>query len=120
MKTKIYCKPSARGIHSFYLVFNGAEYYLFSQNYRKGVHRYFSGGVSLQDAMDYSKTKNDHAIINTMSKIPMYVKYIEKEYELAVFEKTKKHSRRRAATECDCKNTANMARMTASNYAFAN
>ena len=36
----IYCEPTARGVHTFFLVVNGKEYYLFSQNYRKGVHAY--------------------------------------------------------------------------------
>lgn len=93
MKNMIYCEPTARGVHTFFLVVNGKEYYLFSQNYRKGVHAYYSKGVSLTQAVNYSKTHNDSALIRTMSKLPMYIKYVEKEYGIEVLERTKKKSR---------------------------
>lgn len=92
MKVMIYCEPNKHGVHSFYLVTGGQEYYLFSQGYRKGVQEYFSKGVSINEPMNYSKTHNDSAIVRTMTKIPMYVKYVEKEYEIEVFEKTKKRN----------------------------
>ncbi len=94
MKTIIYCEPTQRGIHSFYLLSDGKEYYLFSQNYRKGVHEYFSRGVYLRDAMNYSRTHNDSALIRTMSKLPIYIKYIEKEFGIEVLNQTKKRNRR--------------------------
>lgn len=93
MKNMIYCEPTARGVYTFFLVVNGKEYYLFSQNYRKGVHAYYSKGVSLTQAVNYSKTHNDSALIRTMSKLPMYIKYVEKEYGIEVLERTKKKSR---------------------------
>ncbi len=93
MKNMIYCEPTARGVHTFFLVVNGKEYYLFSQNYRKGVHAYYSKGVPLTQAVNYSKTHNDSALIRTMSKLPMYIKYVEKEYGIEVLERTKKKSR---------------------------
>ena len=93
MKNMIYCEPTARGVHTFFLVVNGKEYFLFSQNYRKGVHAYYSKGVSLTQAVNYSKTHNDSALIRTMSKLPMYIKYVEKEYGIEVLERTKKKSR---------------------------
>ena len=93
MKNMIYSEPTARGVHTFFLVVNGKEYYLFSQNYRKGVHAYYSKGVSLTQAVNYSKTHNDSALIRTMSKLPMYIKYVEKEYGIEVLERTKKKSR---------------------------
>lgn len=90
MKTEIYCKPTAQGVHSFYLIVGREEYYLFSQPYRKGVEEYYGRGVIIDQAMKYSKAHNDSAITRTMKKIPMYVKYIEKEYDIQVLEKTKK------------------------------
>ena len=93
MKTIIYCEPTQKGVHSFYLVVDGEEYYLFSQNYRKGVQEYFSKGVSLDDSTNYSKARKDHALMRTMTKLPAYVRYIEKEYEIAVYEQTKKRIR---------------------------
>lgn len=93
MMTTIYCEQTERGVHSFFMVNDGYEYYLFSQNYRKGVQEYYSRGVSLNESINYSRAHKDSAIEHTMSKIPMYVKYIEKEYGIEVLEKTKKKNR---------------------------
>lgn len=93
MKNAIYCKPTDKGVHSFYYVLGCKEYYLFSQPYRKGVAEYFGYGVHLNDAIKYSKAHEDTAVIRTMSKIPMYVKYIEKEYGIEILERTKKERR---------------------------
>ncbi len=92
MKAKIYCKPTSRGIHSFYLTVGGQEYYLFSQNYRKGVQEYYAKGVFIDQSMNYSRTHGDEALIRTMTKIPMYINYIEKEYGIEVLEQTKKRN----------------------------
>lgn len=94
MKTTIYCKPTAQGIHSFYLITDAREYFLFSQNYRKGVQSYFSKGVRLDQARNYSKSNSDSAIIKTMNKLPMYIKYIEKEYGICILEQTKKKEKK--------------------------
>lgn len=90
MKTMIYCESTDRGKHSFYLTVGSREYYLFCQNYRRGVQQYFSKGVSIDQSMNYSRAHGDDALIRTMTKIPMYVNYIEKEYGIEVFEQTKK------------------------------
>lgn len=92
MKTMIYCRPTAQGIHSFYIISEGEEFFLFSQNYRKGVHRYFSKGVRLDEAYDYSKTNRDSAVIKTMNKLPMYIKYIEREYGITILNQTQKRN----------------------------
>ena len=89
----IYCTPTQQGVHSFYLITEGQKYYLFSQNYRKGVQEYFAKGVSLKESMDFAKNHKDSAIIRTMTKLPMYIRYIEKENEIAVYEKTKKRNK---------------------------
>ena len=90
MKPSIYCKPTAKGIHSFYLTTEDGNFFLFSQSYRKGVQAYFRKGVSLAAARDFSKSNHDSSIMRTMSKLPMYIKYIEKEYGITVLEQTKK------------------------------
>ena len=88
MKTTVYCKPTDKGIHTFYLSASGKDYFLFHQDYRKGVHSYFEKGVSLNEAMDFSRAHRDNALIRTMEKLPMYIKYVEKEYGIAVYNKT--------------------------------
>ena len=67
---------------------------MFSQDFRKGVHEYFSKGVRIDEATDFSKSHRDNAIRRTMTKIPMYIKYIEKEYGVEVLERTKRMNRR--------------------------
>ena len=67
---------------------------MFSQDFRKGVHEYFSKGVRIDEATDFSKSHRDNAIRRTMTKIPMYIKYIEKEYGVEVLERTKRKNRR--------------------------
>ena len=47
---------------------------------------------SINEAMNYAKSHNDTAIVRTMTKIPVYVKYIEREYDIAVFNQTKKRN----------------------------
>ena len=94
MKPVIHCKVTRPGIHSFYMISDGHSYYMFSQDYQKSVHEYFSKGVSLDKAIDFSKSHKDSDVMRTMSKIPMYIKYIECEYEIKVLERSKKKSRR--------------------------
>lgn len=92
MKAIIYCEPTEKGVHSFFLAVGGREYFLFNQNYRKGVQEYYSRGVSLNESMNFSRTHGDSALQRTMTKLPMYIRYIEKEYEIEVFEQTKKRN----------------------------
>jgi hypothetical protein len=68
MKTTIYCKPTSQGIHSFYLLSDAGEFFLFNQNYRKGVHSYFSKGVRLEEARDFSKSNRDSAMVLEYNK----------------------------------------------------
>ncbi len=89
MQTMIHCKTLRKGVHSFYLNFNGNDYLLFCQAYRKGVNNFYKNGVRFDESRNYSKAKGDSAVIRTMDKILMYVKYIEREYKIQVLDKTK-------------------------------
>ena len=93
MKTMIYCETPEKAVHAFYMLNEGEIYYLFSQDYRKGVQDFYHKGVRLDESLDYSKAHKDTAIERTMSKSPMYIKYIEKEYGMEVLERTKKRNR---------------------------
>ena len=79
MRCYIYCRTTAKGTQSFYMTRGNEEYFLFSQSLRKGVKEYFERGVSLEEAMNCGKSHNDAALIRTMCKLPMYIRYIEKE-----------------------------------------
>lgn len=96
MATVIFCKTSDKGVHTFYLSTQNESYYLFSQNYRRGVNKYFADGVILDRAIDFSRANGDSAIIRTMQKLPSYIKYIEREYDIDVLRKTaQKNAERR-------------------------
>lgn len=90
MKTHIYCKPTSKGMHSFYLVTDGREYYLFAQGYRRGVQRHFGKGILIDDAYDYSKARRNPNVIHTLSKLPSYIRYVENEYGIIVLKKTQR------------------------------
>ena len=94
MRTKIYCTVPTKGVHSFYLEQDGRRYFLFNQNYRKSVQTYYQNGVALDTALDFNKIHRDGALTNTMDKLPAYIRYIEKEYQIAVFDKTRKSADR--------------------------
>ena len=104
METVIYSKVTDGGMHSIYARVDGKPYYLFSQNYRRGVRDYFGGGVYIDRTIDFSRAHGDAAVIRTMSKIPVYVKYIEKEYGITVLNQTKK--KRDRVTHCKSERTA--------------
>ena len=94
MANFIYSKTTEKGKQTFYLVSQGREYFLFTQKYYKGVRNYFQNKKHLDDALDVSKSRHDTALIKTMTKIPLYIKFIEKEFGIAImktsFRKNKK------------------------------
>ena len=94
MKTRIFCRTTTKGIHTFYLNSDGKEYYLFHQDYRKGVAKYYRNGVTLTEAMNFSRSGHDSAIMKTMQKLPIYLKYAEKEYGIYILDKTIKKNQK--------------------------
>ena len=91
MKTKIYCIEQ-NGKHQFYVSANGQEYYLFSEDYRKGVATFFSKPQIYDEAINFSKAKRNFYVMNTMKKIPSYVRYIEKYYGIVLTNKGQKRA----------------------------
>ena len=92
MKPMIYCEATAKGVHSFYLMQDGKEYFLFYQSYRRGVAAYYGRGVRLNEAFDFGRAGHDSAILRTMQKLPAYIKYAEKEYGIEVLNQTIKRN----------------------------
>lgn len=88
MAAKVYCRK-VKSLHTFYLVTDEGEFFLFNQAYRKGVHEYFSHGVHLDKALDHSKSRTDNALAKTKDKLPMYIKYVEKEYGISILNRAK-------------------------------
>ena len=90
MMDSICCVISNQGKHAFYLHTRGNTYYLFSQKYRKSVHLFYNDSVWLNDALDFGKSHRDNAIVRTMRKLPLYIRYVEKANGIAVLNKTRK------------------------------
>ena len=56
--------------------------------------------MRIDEFMKYSRAHNDSAITRTRDNVPMYVRCVEKKYDIEVFEKTKKHSARDYSVRC--------------------
>ena len=100
MKAQVYCKTPQWGTHNFYLRVDKQDYYLFSQDFRKGVHSYFSNGILIDQIYDFSKARGDSAIIHTLEKLPRRIKYIENEYGIAVRKQTRQKPYNKRFPEC--------------------
>ena len=94
MQAKIFCRTVAKGKQSFYMTVNGQNYFLFTQDYRVSNKEYFQNGVSISEINNYSGVRST-AVKRTLDKLPSYIRYIEKEYEIAVFKKTKESQRKK-------------------------
>jgi hypothetical protein len=86
MKKTIYCKTVAKGMQAFYVEVDGKSYYLFNQKYRVGVRNYFVAGKSVNDLAAASKHHNS-AVRRTATKLPAYLKFVEKEYDVVIYDK---------------------------------
>ena len=70
----------------------GLSRFLTIRRNRRGRKSYpdRSNGVCLKDAINHKRGRSDYAIHKTMTKLPGYIKYIEKEYGIAVLEQSKR------------------------------
>ena len=88
MMIMIDCERTGDGMHNFYMWQNGVQYFLFAQKFRKGVDAFFRNGVTLEKAQNRKKARHDTAILRTMDKLLMYIRYAEKENGIVVLRKT--------------------------------
>ena len=84
MKTTIQCQMNKIGGHVFYISHKGINYMLFNQRYHKGVEQAFKDGLDLYHSLDPKTAKGDIAILKTISKMKIYIKYIEKEFKVKI------------------------------------
>lgn len=89
MQAKIFCRTVAKGKQSFYVTVAGKRYYLFTQDYRVSNKEFFQNGVGISEINNYSGVHST-AVKRTLDKLPSYIRYIEKEYGVAIYEKTQK------------------------------
>ena len=88
MKTKVMCRTVEKGQQAFFVKVDGKEYFLFQQEFRKSVKVFFQNGVSVNAINNYSSAHST-AVRRTLDKLPSYLHYIEKEYDVEIYEKTK-------------------------------
>ena len=89
MRNMIYCKTVSKGIQAFYLCVGSKRYYLFEQNYKVSNKEVYETGKQL-DEIGRLKSHWSAAVRKTAEKLYAYIPYIEKEYGVAVFNKTQK------------------------------
>ena len=89
-QVKIYCTNPEPGQLNFYAEAVGNTYCLFSQPYRSGVERVFSKGIYLTELNNTKFHKYDACVSKTVEKLPAYLRYINKEYDLGLFRNSRK------------------------------
>ena len=88
MKTKIICTKVDFETQAFYAVVGKKKYFLFEQEYSNSVREFFKNGYYL-DNVDYSKIHSS-AVKHTLEKLPNYIKYIENEFNVEIYNKTRR------------------------------
>lgn len=78
MKNKISVTKGDNKIH-FYLWSSGKRYYLFTQNFSKGVYQFFQNGRSEAELYKYKNWRKNPRLDKTIEKIPLYMHYVLRE-----------------------------------------
>ena len=94
MNKTIYCRTTAKGIQSFYVKIGTERYYLFSQRYYVGVRNFFTNGRRFNELSNACKNGNT-AVRRTAEKMSTYLKYVEKEYNVVIYDKRDRRKSRR-------------------------
>ena len=93
MKNYIYCKTTAKGKQTFYLLTQGTKYFLFVQEYRRSNKEVFEQGISLFDLRKLKKHCS-YSVRHTVTKLPAYIRYVEQECGISIMEMTKRKQER--------------------------
>ena len=78
MKSKITVTKKNNKIN-FYLHTDGGNFFLFSQNFSKGVYQFFCKGKAESEIITFKKWNRNPRLDKTIEKIPLYTKYVRKE-----------------------------------------
>ena len=92
MKASIYCEAPRTGGLDFYLKVGCESYYLFNQRWKQAVEDHFKNGISVDQALKAARGKSSVPIRSIAEKLPSYIRYIEKEYDIVVLEKSKRRA----------------------------
>ena len=83
MQATVFCKTTAKATQSFFVKVGGRDYFLFQQDFRKSNKEFFRNGVGVHAINNYSGVHST-AVRKTLDKLPSYIRYIEKEYDVAI------------------------------------
>ncbi|MBO7215081.1 MAG: hypothetical protein J6V66_06265 [Clostridia bacterium] len=86
MKKTIYCRTVAKGVQAFYVEVERKRYFLFNQKYYAGVRNCFRKGIDFNLLSSACKS-NNFAVRRTANKLKNYLKYIENEYCVVIYDK---------------------------------
>ena len=64
---------------NFFLNARAGKFFLFSQNFSKGVYSFFQNGKSETEIKSFRKWNRNPRLDKTIEKIPLYTKYVRKE-----------------------------------------
>ena len=75
MKNKIIVRKGNNKLN-FYLLSKTGRFYLFTQDYSKGVYHYFRNGKSENELRSYRQWDKNPRLDKTIEKLPMYIHYV--------------------------------------------
>ena len=78
MKSKIIVTNNGSRMN-FFLQTKEGRFFLFSQNFSKGVYQFFCNGKSESEIISFKKWGRNPRLDKTIEKIPLYTKYVRKE-----------------------------------------
>ncbi len=100
MAAKIYCKTTNKGIQSYFLNDGKTDYYLLNSAFRRSNKEFFSQGRYIQEVLD-ARRHHSTSVRKASVRLIGAVKYIEKEYDVCVFNQTaKKQQKRKSHKSC--------------------
>lgn len=87
MTAKIFCRTTAKGKQTFFLIHANVRYYLFEQDYRVSNKAYFQNGILISEIFNFSRTKS-HSVKHTLEKLQRFILYIERENNINITNKS--------------------------------
>lgn len=89
MMTAIFCKTTAKGKQSYYVTNGAQNIILFTAAFRKSNKEYFGSGCTVSDVFK-ARRHYSTSVRHVAERIISAIKYIEREYELSIFDQTAK------------------------------
>ena len=83
MQTTVFCKTTAKAKQTYYVSVEGKSYLLFEQDFRRSNKEFFEKGVSVNEIGRFNNVHSE-SVRKTLEKLPAYLRYIEKEYDVAI------------------------------------